>query len=103
MMRLSTHAKERWQQRCSHLDLEAEWAAQRPASKRLLNMLRRSWERSQGVGTWPAQYDYWVTPGGAVFVADCGAVITVMTIKDIKRWDQRATADDRLKRRHVIL
>jgi hypothetical protein len=61
-MRLSTHAKERWQQRCSHLDLEAEWAAQRSASKRLLNMLRRSWERSQGVGTWPAHYDYWVTP-----------------------------------------
>lgn len=102
-MRLTNHARDRWQQRCSHLDLDGEWAERRRAGKRLLNMLRRGWERSQGVGTWPAHYDYLVTPGGAVFVSDCDVVITVMRIKDIKRWDNRTTTDDRLKRRHALV
>ena len=102
-MRLTTHAKERWQQRCSHLDLEAEWAARRSASKRLINMLRRGWERSQGVGTWPASQDYLVTPSGCLFIIGNEVVITVLRIKDIKRWAARQDRDDRLNRRHALV
>jgi hypothetical protein len=102
-VRLTTHARERWQQRCSHLDLYNELAGARRAGKRLLNKLRRGWERAQGQGTWPTNRQYLVTPSGIVFIVCEGSIITVVTIKDIKLWDHRAERDDRLRRRHALV
>ncbi|OGR27290.1 MAG: hypothetical protein A2139_07855 [Desulfobacca sp. RBG_16_60_12] len=102
-MWLTPHARVRWLQRCSHLDLDTEFDAAKRASKAMINRLRRGWERSQGVGTWPAHYDYLVSPGGAVFIACDGVVITIMRAKDVKQWDNRTVADDRLRRRHAIV
>lgn len=102
-MRLTTHARGRWQQRCSHLDLYNELASARRAGKRLLNKLRRGWERSQGAGTWPIDRTYLVSSSGIVFIVCNEAIITVVTIRDIKAWDQRAERDDRLRRRHALV
>lgn len=102
-MRLTNHARERWQQRCSHLDLDTEVANSRRAGKAVLNKLRRGWEAAQGVGTWPAEHAYLVTPGGCLFVVSEGIVITVMLVKEIKGWDSRRDKDERDKRRHRLL
>ena len=100
-MKFTLHAQERWQQRCSHLDLQTELGRLRRAGKRILNALRSSWERAQGVGTWPAHQDYLTTPGGAVLIVCNGIVITVLTVRDIKRWERRRAKDDRQQRRHA--
>ena len=102
-MRLTDHARKRWRQRCSHLDIHDELAASRRAGKRLLNKLRRGWERAQGSGTWPTDRVYLVSPGGAVFIVCDGAIVTVVTTRDIKTWDHRAERDDRLRRRHALV
>lgn len=103
-MRMTAHARERWEQRCSHLDMDAELAAGRRAGKRLLNALRQNWERAQGTGTWPAAHSYIVTPGGCLFViSDGGYIITVLLTKDVKQWGRQRTADDRLRRRGALL
>jgi hypothetical protein len=99
-VRLSPHAWERWQQRCSHLDLQSEMSRLRRAGKRIINTLRSSWERSQGVGTWPAHQDYLLSPGGAVFIVCSGTVITVLTVREIKYWERRRIQADRQRRRH---
>lgn len=98
-MRLTTHAQERWKQRCDHLCLSVEIGSSKPAGKTLLNRLRRSWERSQGVGTWPAHHAYMVSTGGALFIVCDGTIITVLLVKDIKRWSNRTERDDRSRRR----
>lgn len=100
-MKFTLHARERWQQRCSHLDLQTEMGRLRRAGKRVVNTLRSSWERSQGVGTWPAHQDYLMSPSGVVFIVADGVVITVLTVRDIKRWGRRRAKDDRQRRRHV--
>lgn len=102
-MRMTRHAQERWQQRCSHLDLATELAGARRAGKRILNKLRSGWERAQGIGTWPAHYDYFTSVNGVVFVTCDGAVLTVMRTKDVKRWNNRHNQDDRLRRRHALV
>ena len=102
-MELSSHARLRWLQRCGHLDFSTEVAGLRRASKRTLNRLRRGWERSNGVGTWPAWYDYLVSPGGALFISDEGSVLTVLLLREVKQWDNRRSMDDRLKRKHTIV
>jgi hypothetical protein len=102
-MRLSPHARERWQQRCSHLDLQTELLGSRRAGKAILNRLRRGWERAQGVGTWPAHYAYLVSPSGAVFVACDGVALTVMLVREVKQWDNRRSAADRLRRKHGLV
>lgn len=101
-MTLTPHAWQRWRQRCSHLDMDFEVAGLKRAGKRVLNTLRRSWERSQGVGTWPAHYNYLISPGGAVFIVCDGIVITVLTARQIKSWERRRSADDRLRRKHCV-
>lgn len=102
-MELTAHARQRWLQRCRHLDYDAEVAALRRAGKTTLNRLRRSWERSQGVGTWPAHYDYLVGPSGTLFVVVDGHVLTVMLLREVKYWDNRRSKDDRLRRRHALV
>jgi hypothetical protein len=69
----------------------------------MLNRLRRSWERSQGVGTWPAHYSYLVSPSGVVFIVCDSVVLTVMVAKEIKMWTNRRRADDRMRRRNALL
>lgn len=98
-MRLTTHAQDRWKQRCNHLCLSVEIGSSKPAGKPLLNRLRRSWERAQGVGTWPARHSYMVSPGGAVFIINDGIVVTVLLVRDIKHWSDRTARDDRIRRR----
>ena len=39
-MKFTLHAQERWQQRCSHLDLTSELAKAKRSSKRVVNTLR---------------------------------------------------------------
>ena len=103
-MRMTAHAQERWEQRCSHLDMESELANGRRAGKRLVNALRQNWERAQGVGTWPANHSYTVTPGGCLFViSEHGVIITVLLTKDVKRWGRQRMADDRLRRRGALI
>lgn len=102
-MKFSTHAWQRWQQRCSHLDLTVEVDGARRAGKAMLNRLRRNWERAQGVGTWPASQDYLVTPGGCLLVVGNEVVITVMMVRDLKQWGARQDREDRLKRRNALL
>ena len=101
-MRLSIHAQQRWNERCGHLSLPVEIGSWRPASKATLNRLRRSWERSQGVATWPADHLYMTSPGGALFVIANDVVITVMLMRDIKRWHRRQDKDDRARRRGAL-
>lgn len=98
-MRLTTHAEQRWKERCSHLCLSVEVQSCKPAGKSILNRLRRGWERSQGVGTWPANHDYLVSLNGVLFIISEGTVITVLLVKDIKRWSNRVVRDDRTRRR----
>ena len=102
-MRLSTHARQRWQERCAHLELDEELATLRRASKATLNRLRRGWERSNGVGTWPASHDYFVSQNGVIFIEAGGQAITVLLVRDVKRWDVRRSIDDRLRRKHAII
>lgn len=106
-MILTAHAKERWAQRCHGLDFYEELTNSKPAGKRIINLLRRGWERSQGVGTWPAQHDYLVSANGVVFIIGeafgTPTVITVMRTKEIKQWRSQATVDDRLRRKHTQL
>ncbi len=102
-MILTAHARERWAQRCHGLDFYEELTGSKPAGKRIINLLRRGWERSQGVGTWPAHHDYRVSPNGVVFVIRGGdTVVTAMTVRDIKRWDTKRCADDRLKKKRAL-
>ena len=70
--------------------------------KALLNHLRRGWERSQGVGTWPAQHAYMTSPGGALFVIANDVVITVLLVREVKRWNRRRESDDRDRRRGAL-
>ena len=106
-MILTAHAKERWAQRCHGLDFYEELTNSKPAGKRIINLLRKGWERSQGVGTWPAHHDYRVSPNGVVFIIGeafgTPMVITVMRTKEIKQWRSQATVDDRLRRKHTQL
>ncbi len=105
-MILTAHARERWAQRCHGLDFYEELTGSKPAGKRIINLLRRGWERSQGVGTWPAHHDYRVSPNGVVFVigsdGDTPVVVTVLRTREIKRWRAVAVADDRLRRKHAL-
>lgn len=98
-MRLSKHARERWEERCGSLDMDVEISTAKRASKAVLNRLRRSWDRSQGAGTWPADHDYLVTTGGCLFIVSCGVVITVLLLRDIKEWQRRRSRDDRERQR----
>ena len=102
-MKFTLHAQERWQQRCSHLDLTSELAKVKRASKRVVNTLRGNWERARGVGTWPAHQDYLTTPGGAVLIVCNSIVITVLTVRDLKRWERYRLNEERLRRRHTQL
>ena len=106
-MILTAHAKERWAQRCHGLDFYEELTNSKPAGKRIINLLRKGWERSQGVGTWPAHHDYRVSPNGVVFVIGeafgTPMVITVLTVRDLKRWERRRLNEDRLRRKHTQL
>ena len=102
-MKFSTHAWQRWQQRCNHLDVAVEVDNARRAGKGMLNRLRRNWERAQGSGTWPASHDYLVTPGGCLFIVSNEVVITVMMVKELKQWGARQTREDRMKRRNALL
>ena len=102
-LNMSLHAKQRWVQRCNHLDVLDELSTLRRANKALINTLRRSWERSHGVGTWPAHYGYYTSRGGALFImGDKQQIITVMRTKEIKQWRNQATVDDRLRRKHAL-
>lgn len=85
-MILTAHAKERWAQRCHGLDFYEELTNSKPAGKRIINLLRKGWERSQGVGTWPAHHDYRVSPNGVVVVACGELVVTVMRTRQVKTW-----------------
>ena len=106
-IKMSEHAKQRWIQRCSHLDALDELSTVRRANKQIINALRQGWEWSHGVGTWPAQHDYLVSPNGVVFIIGeafgTPMVITVMRTKEIKQWRSQATVDDRLRRKHTQL
>lgn len=98
-MRLSRHARERWEQRCAGMDMNAEITGAKRASKAVLNRLRQSWDRSQGTGTWPGQHDYLVTPSGCLFIVCGEVVITVLLLRDIKIWRNRRMKDDRERKR----
>lgn len=102
-MILTAHARERWAQRCHGLDFYEELTNSKPAGKRIINLLRRGWERSQGVGTWPAHHDYRVSPNGVVFIVCNGVVMTILVMWEIKFWDRRRAADDRARRRHALV
>ena len=102
-MRLTPHAYQRWRQRCSHLDPDLEMAGLKRAGKGVINRLRRSWERAQGVGTWPAHQTYLVGPNGTLFIVVDGFVLSVMLVRDIKRWDSRRCKEDRTRRKHGLV
>ena len=50
-MRLSEHAKQRWDERCSDLNLEDELVTLRPAGRPLLRKLRWLWENMHGAAS----------------------------------------------------
>ena len=103
-LNMSLHAKQWWMQRCNHLDILDELSTLRRANKAIINTLRRSWERSHGVGTWPAHYGYYTSRGGALFImGDKQQIITVMLVKEVKKWRVRRAEDDRMRRRHALL
>lgn len=99
---LSAHAKERWAQRCPGVDLQQEVNAATRASKKLINMLRESWERSQGKATWCAEHDYLVGPSGTLLIVSGCKVITVLLVVDVKRRASMRAADDRARRRRAL-
>lgn len=98
-MYLTKHARARWNERCDGLDIDDEILAAKRASKSVINRLRRSWDRSQGAGTWPASNNYLVSPSGCLFIVDGQAVITVLLLREIKAWSQRRSKDDRERKR----
>ena len=103
-LNMSLHAKQRWMQRCSHLDAFDELSTVRRANKQIINALRQGWEWSHGVGTWPANHGYYTSRSGVLFImVDNNQIITVMLVKDVKRWRNRRAAEARLRRRNALL
>lgn len=81
-MRFTTHGWTRWQQRCHHLDLNAELAGAKRPSKRVRKTVDYACNKWQQRGE-----DYYLlTPGGAVLVVGLdGMVITTFTLSEAKR------------------
>lgn len=99
---LSAHAKERWAQRCPGVELQTEANQATRAGKKLINILRESWERSQGKATWCAEHDYLVGPSGTLLIVNGFKVVTVLLVADVKKRAAQRAADDRARRRRVL-
>lgn len=86
-MRLSDHAKVRWQQRCPELIAEDELATLRPAGKALIRMLTWLWADMHEAKDKPAPgRRFLVSANGAVLVVVDDLVVTVMRARQIKLW-----------------
>lgn len=90
-MKLTIHAKDRWELRCSHLDPTTELATARPITKRLRNMLRDpSWDPKSSTyhprEKLPQEKRYFITANGILLVVAYGnLVVTVIPVGQAKR------------------
>lgn len=99
---LSAHAKERWAQRCPDVDLQTEVAQATRAGKKIINILREAWERSQGKASWCAEHDYLVGPSGTLLILSQHKVVTVLLVAELKKRAAQRAADDRARRRRAL-
>ena len=84
-MRLSTHAKKRWEERFPSLDPQTEWVNSRRVGKRLRRQIGRKCpgNKRYALGMFSGRY-YLLSKGGVVFVvAPPETVITVLKSVDI--------------------
>lgn len=86
-MRLSDHAKVRWQQRCPGLIVEDELVTLRPAGKALIRMLSWLWADMHESKDRPDPGRRFLISANGVVVVACGElVVTVMRARQIKTW-----------------
>ena len=90
-MKVTHHAWSRWQQRHPHLDMAAEFAAARRASKRLTQLLTGHRE--------PGSVKYMVTSHDVLFVVGAGSVVvTVLSLRASRRRARAIRRRDKAKR-----
>ena len=84
-MKFTVYARERWAERCPDMVPEIELLDLRKPSKAVLNILRKNRSNHDGNPRPPDNNEYFTTPSGALLVTCGGVIITVYTVKWIKR------------------
>ncbi|MNQ57902.1 hypothetical protein D3C85_720730 [compost metagenome] len=81
-MIFTSHGRQRWAERCSHLHLDAEVAKARKADAHTRQMVNTACRKRLDFD----DHRYWVTPGGAVLVVDRERrVVTVFTLEMVEQ------------------
>jgi len=94
-MNFSNHAMNRWRQRCPHLNALVELEDLRRPSKAIVNCLRRLTLAKKQGSEWHPQCTYHRTPGGAILIVRNDVVVTVYTVREIKKWTKQRDAETR--------